>query len=40
MPLFTVALNALADSLVDANGTVYLHTAAPTNANPPMDAPR
>ena len=34
MPLFTAALNALADSLVDAGGTIYLHTAAPTNTNP------
>ena len=34
MPLFTVALNAVADGFVDAAGTVYLHTAAPTDAQP------
>ena len=34
MPLFTVALNAIADGLVDAAGTIYLHTAAPTDAAP------
>ena len=34
MPLFLVKLNAMADELVDAAGTVYLHTAAPTDAAP------
>ena len=34
MPLFDDALDALADSLVDAAGTIYLHTAAPTNGSP------
>ena len=34
MPLFTVELNRLADSMVDASMTVYLHTAAPTDASP------
>lgn len=34
MPLFTVALNAIADGLVNASGTIYLHTEAPTNGSP------
>ena len=34
MPLFTAKLNAMADELVDAAGTVYLHTAAPTDGSP------
>ena len=34
MPLFTVKLNAMGDELVDAAGTVYLHTAAPTDVAP------
>ena len=34
MPLFDVALDAVADGFVDAAGTIYLHTAAPTNLAP------
>ena len=34
MPLFTSKLNSMADELVDAAGTLYLHTAAPTDASP------
>ena len=34
MPLFTSKLNAMADELVDAAGTLYLHTAAPTDGDP------
>lgn len=34
MPLFLTELNRLADSIVDATMTLYLHTAAPTNASP------
>ena len=34
MPLFTSKLNSMADELVNAAGTLYLHTAAPTDASP------
>ena len=34
MPLFTVELNRLADSIVDEAMTLWLHTAAPTNGDP------
>ena len=33
MPLFTVELNRLADSIGASDLTIWLHTAAPTNAN-------
>ena len=34
MPLFDVELNRLADSIGASDLTIYLHTAAPTNAAP------
>ena len=34
MPLFGVALDALANGLVDGAGKVWLHTAAPTDGSP------
>ena len=34
MPLFTAELNRLADSIGESDLTIYLHTAASTDANP------
>ena len=34
MPFFTARLNAMANALVNDAGVFYLHTAAPTDADP------
>ena len=34
MPLFTAYINSLADAMVGAVGTLWLHTIAPTDADP------
>ena len=36
MPLFDAELNRLADSIGDSDLTIYLHTAAPTEADPTL----
>ena len=36
MPLFDAELNRLADSIGDADLTIYLHTEVPTNADPTL----
>ena len=34
MPLFTAKLNEVSDAFTNGTGTVYLHTALPTDADP------